>query len=307
MRVDTDASFPEPTRLIAIDWGTSSFRARRIGAQGKVLEVRRTADGILSVPPRPFEDLFRELVGDWLDPAIPCLASGMITSRQGWTETPYVDCPASPADLVARVVVRQLGDGVRIAFMPGVRLSGGIHDVMRGEETQILGVMDEGLAVHPGTHSKWAWVEGSAIRDFATFMTGELFALVMTHSIVGRLAERGHANDEAFRRGVEAGARAAERGSLSHEIFGARSLVLAERLAPSSVESYVSALLIAYEIASAPNVIGRASETPVVFGAANLVQQYLEAFSLLGRKAERGPQDATATGLIKMARMLTWL
>lgn len=295
-----------PTRLIAIDWGTSSFRARRIDAGGGVLELRRTEDGILSVEGGAFEDRLRHIIGDWLDPAIPCLASGMITSRQGWIETPYVPCPASHASLVAQVVHHALGDGIRLAFVPGVRLDSGIHDVMRGEETQILGVMEDGLALHPGTHAKWASVSKGAIEHFATFMTGELFSVLMEHSILGRLAE-GRAHDEgAFRRGVAAGARAGALGSLAHELFGARALVLAGQIAPAGVASYLSALLIGSEIAAAEKLMPT-RETPVVFGGIELVELYLCAFALLGRKAERGPEQATAAGLVKIAKGLGWL
>lgn len=298
---------PSQTRLIALDWGTSSFRARRIDGRGHVIETRRTADGILSVKDGAFEDRLRANIGDWLDPAVPCLASGMITSRQGWVETPYVSCPASHAAIVGRIVRHRLSDGVEIAFVPGVRQREGICDVMRGEETQILGVMDEGLAVHPGTHAKWAQVKGGAIMRFATFMTGELFAVLLEHSILGRLAEGRGDDAQAFERGVAAGARAAAIGSLTHELFGARALALAGELAPTAVGSYLSGLLIGCEIAAAPSTLRIGDETPIVFGGAALVEQYLAAFAALGRKAERGPEDATIKGLVKIARLLQWL
>lgn len=301
-----DAS-PDNAHLIALDWGTSSFRARKVDGRGNVIEMRRTADGILSVKGGAFEEMLRANIGDWLDPSVPCLASGMITSKQGWIETPYVPCPASHAALIAKIVRHRLSDGVEIAFVPGVRQEGGIYDVMRGEETQILGVMDEGLAVHPGTHAKWARVRDGAIVDFSTFMTGELFSVLLDYSILGRLAEGRSDDAQAFNRGVEAGARAAEDGALTHEIFGARSLALADELAPSAVGSYLSGLLIGCEIAGAPKTLAADNETPIVFGGLALVEQYLNAFAALGRKAERGPDDATIKGLVKIARLLRWL
>lgn len=298
---------PPATRLIALDWGTSSFRARRVDERGHVIETRRTADGILSVKDGAFEDTLRAAIGEWLDPSVPCVASGMITSRQGWVETPYVPCPASHAAIVARIVHHRLRDGIEIAFVPGVRQREGICDVMRGEETQILGVMDEGLAVHPGTHSKWALVESGAIVRFATFMTGELFAVLLDYSILGRLAEGRGDDAQAFKRGVEAGARAAELGNLTHELFGARALALAGALASTGVGSYLSGLLIGCEIAAAPKTLRIGEQAPVVFGGVALVEQYLAAFAALGRKAERGPEDATIKGLVKIARLLQWL
>lgn len=295
------------TRLIALDWGTSSFRARRLDSDGRVLETRRSADGILTVKPGGFEDTLRRMAGDWLDPAVPCLASGMITSRQGWIETPYVPCPASLAAIAEKVVHHRLGDGIRIGFVPGVILPERIHDVMRGEETQILGVMEDGLAVHPGTHAKWALVRAGGIERFATFMTGELFALLLDRSILGRLAQGDDYEAGAFRRGVEAGAEAAKLGSLTHALFGARALALAEKLKPNEIGSYISGLLIGCEVAAAPRLLPAGAETPVVFGKAELVEQYLAAFAALGRKAQRGPDDATIKGLAKIARKLGWL
>lgn len=295
------------TRLIALDWGTSSFRARRLDSEGRVLDLRRTQDGILSVRDGRFEQKLRDNIGDWLDPAVPCIASGMITSRQGWIETPYVPCPASRAALAASVVQHRLDDGVRIGFIPGVNTASGIHDVMRGEETQILGVMDSGLAVHPGTHSKWAVVQAGAIRHFTTFMTGELFAVLLDHSILGRLAKAREHDDAAFLGGVEAGARAAERGTVTHELFGARSLALAGKVPQEGIASYLSGILIGCEVASAPRLLQLGHEVPLVFGAPALVERYLAAFAALGRKAERGPQDATVKGLIEIARLLKWL
>ncbi len=298
---------PPATRLIALDWGTSSFRARRLDERGDVIETRRTADGILSVKDGAFEDRLRANLSDWLDPAVPCLASGMITSRQGWIETPYVSCPASHAAIVGQIVHHRLRDGIEIAFVPGVRQREGICDVMRGEETQILGVMDEGLAVHPGTHSKWALVESGAIMRFATFMTGELFAVLLDHSILGRLAEGRGDDAQAFKRGVEAGAHAAQIGDMTHELFGARALALAGALTPKAVGSYLSGLLIGGEIAAAPKTLRIGDATPVIFGGVALVEQYLAAFAALGRRAKRGPEDATIKGLVKIARLLRWL
>jgi len=131
----------------------------------------------------------------------------MIGSRQGWVEAPYVDCPASLTALSDHLVEVPLGS---LAIVPGVatRDAAGLPDVMRGEETQLLGAVgaDESgvLAVLPGTHSKWARVEHGRIVDFTTFMTGELYAVLIDHSMLGRIAghEPGRLSREAFSQGV---------------------------------------------------------------------------------------------------------
>lgn len=298
---------PAETRLIALDWGTSSFRAHRIDAGGRVIETRRTNDGILSVDGRAFEAKLRDNVGDWLDARIPVIASGMITSRNGWVETPYVACPATFEALARGLVHHRLADGLEIAFVPGVRTADGIRDVIRGEEVQILGIMDAGLAVQPGTHSKWARVETGAITQFVTFMTGEIYAVLLDHSILGRLAE-GRAHDAAaFRAGVDAGAEAGRRGTLTHALFGGRSLALAESLPPAAVASYVSGILIGCELEAAPAAIGGIGVVPHLFGDRTLTARYREAFDILGRKVDSYEGDATIRGLVKLAKSMQWL
>src|SRR5260221_13672100 len=116
----------------------------------------------------------------------------MVGSRQGWREAPYVDCPAPLAAVAAGII--RTDDGA-LAIVPGVRTrdGNGIPDVMRGEETQLAGAVsgseDRVLAVLPGTHCKWALVEKGRLVDFATFMTGEMYDVLLNHSILGRLAQ----------------------------------------------------------------------------------------------------------------------
>ncbi|HEX8374886.1 MAG TPA: 2-dehydro-3-deoxygalactonokinase, partial [Geminicoccaceae bacterium] len=229
--------------LIGLDWGTTSLRAYRIAATGAVLERREAARGILSVAGGAFADALAEVAGDWLaaEPGVPVLASGMIGSRQGWREVPYADCPVGAAEL-ARGFAEVAGPGDRtVRIAPGLlaRDAGGVPDVMRGEETQILGEIaahgvTSGRFVLPGTHSKWATAEAGRILSFATYMTGEVFDVLRRHSILGRLMRDAAPHDpDAFRRGLDR-ARAPEPegtavggGRLLHDLFGARTLGLA--------------------------------------------------------------------------------
>ena len=294
------------TALVAIDWGTSSARAYRVDASGVVLDRRSVALGIRHVRDGRFEVALARLLGDWMNENVPRIACGMIGSRQGWVEAPYVDCPASLTALSDRIVNAPLE---KLAIVPGVRTEDArqIPDVMRGEETQLLGAvaMDEPavLAVLPGTHSKWARVEHGRIVDFTTFMTGELYAILIDHSMLGRLAghEPGRLSRDAFSRGV---ARGLDDGELLHDLFGARTLALAGRLAADEVADWLSGLLIGREVRAARAWSQRAgvdASKVRIIGDDALVERYDLALTDAGALAERAGNDAAAHGLWRIA------
>ena len=301
------------TALIGLDWGTSTLRAWRIDAAGHVLERRTTEDGILSLVADGFEKVFSSRVGSWLakSPAMPVIASGMITSRQGWIEAPYLDCPAGASDLAAGLVAHFTQEGHLIRFVPGLSrvAEDGVPDVMRGEETQIVGALEagygSGLLVLPGTHSKWALAQDGRVVWFATFMTGELFGLLKQHSILGRMMQGDRPDETAFGRGL-AYARAGRggAGTLLSQLFSARTLALFEQIPESGVESYVSGLLIGAEIAEAlATTAGQSPAGPVVvIGDAALATLYVGALNLFGLKARSADQDACARGQYMIAR-----
>ena len=158
------------TRLVAIDWGTSSLRGALLDAQGKVLEERSDARGILTVPAGGFPAVFEALFGDWMRAeGTRCLISGMAGSKQGWVEAPYCACPAGRVEVGRKIIRIDAIPGARIAIVPGLSDEhDGVPDVMRGEEVQILGALDTiehgtGLVCLPGTHSKWVRVESGQI------------------------------------------------------------------------------------------------------------------------------------------------
>jgi 2-dehydro-3-deoxygalactonokinase len=292
--------------LIAIDWGTSSFRAALLGADGTVLERRAAASGILQVQDRDFALVLRREAGPWLGrhPGLPVYLSGMIGSRQGWVEAAYGPCPAGPAD-VAAAVLRHEEDGLRVAFVPGLscRDADGVPDVMRGEEVQVfaaLGPGGSGLVVLPGTHSKWALVEGGRITAFRTFMTGELYAALKGHTILGRLVA-GEAEDEAaFLRGVRRGAGTR---ALGHALFSARTLPLMGELPGSGVAAYLSGLLIGAEIAGGLELTGAAPGAIPVVGEARLQRLYRQAGETLGLRLEPSSGDEAFRGCLMLARL----
>jgi 2-dehydro-3-deoxygalactonokinase len=295
--------------LIAIDWGTTSARASLIDRAGRTIETRSAPLGIQQVQDGRFAESLATLLGDWRALELPRIACGMIGSRQGWVEAPYVPCPVS-ADSLASALVHT--PARELAIVPGAiaRDEHGIPDVMRGEETQLAGAVDDGesvLAVLPGTHSKWTHVERGRLVGFETHMTGELYAVLLKHSILGRLAapaepQRAREAAAAFAHGA---ARGFASGGLGHLIFGARTLALTGELASSEVAEWLSGLLIGREIRGARTWAQRrgldASHVRVI-GADALVSRYIEAFRLADVVAEPGHADAAVRGLLRIAR-----
>ena len=282
--------------LIAVDWGTSSLRGARLDEAGRVLEEKSAPLGILSVPNGDFAGVFAAQFAAWMAPAgSVCLISGMAGSRQGWVEAPYVACPAGPDELKRHLHWIEPG---RIALVPGLSdEQGEVPDVMRGEEVQIFGAMrlaglTDGLFVLPGTHSKWATVEGGRITGFRTFMTGEFYALLSQHSILARTLDTDAPLDEAvFLRGV---ARAGNGEGLLHNAFGARALGLFSRLSPAQSTSYLSGLLIGEELQSQDLV---ADGEVVAIGAPGLTARYALALKQGNVRVRAFGAEATWAGL----------
>ena len=292
-------------QLVALDWGTSSLRAALLDSDGRALEERALPRGILSVAPGEFPAVFEAACGDWMRAGSDlALISGMAGSRQGWLEAPYCPCPAGFADIAARLAWVQPG---RVAIVPGLFCEQqGVPDVMRGEETQVFGALSlleqgAGLLVLPGTHSKWVRVEASRIESFATFMTGELFALLRRHSILARTLPEadGELDEPAFRRGIEHAMRS---GNLLHSAFSARTLSLFDRLPAAAMPSYLSGLVIGEELRSQQL---QAQPAPViVIGSQTLTQRYELGLQTLGVAARRVGSEASWRGLWAIAQTL---
>jgi len=260
---------------------------------------------VQSVEARRFGAALEALLGGDIPADASLLACGMIGSRQGWVEVPYLECPA---DLAAIAGALARARDTPLAIVPGLicRDADGVPDVMRGEETQILGALEEAasrqVVVLPGTHSKWALAARSGIEAFATFMTGELYAVLREHSILGRLAAAG-ADAAAFERGVGSSLRS--RVGLSHELFSARTLALTGALASAGVADYLSGLLIGAEVAAGRRWLERGAVQSLritLVGEAMLCSRYRRAFELAGVDADIGPGDAAARGLWRIAR-----
>jgi len=293
--------------LIGIDWGTTSFRAYRIGADGAVIEVVASAEGITNVPAGGFEETFEAHVGPWLaeNSALPVLASGMITSRNGWFETGYVEAPAGAAELAAGLVDHETQAGRILHFAPGLICHDptGNPDVMRGEETQMVGCLalgvPDGTFVMPGTHSKWATTVGGRLTGFQTFMTGEVYAVMVNHSLLGKLIPGDGWSETAFANGVDASL--AGRDSILHLLFMARSRVLIDVMKATDITAYLSGLLIGEELRSGIGGLTDGAQISVVGGGA-LVDRYLAAMSTTSIVAKPAPSDAVARGHFEIAK-----
>ena len=240
--------------MIGVDWGTTSFRAFRIAGDGSIRDRRASSRGILNVVDNRFAETLREEIGPWLAAGDDhVLLSGMIGSRQGWMEAPYLPCPAGAADIAAALTDIPFDWG-QVKLVPGLATedSAGVPEVMRGEETQIIGcqgaIGGAGLACLPGSHSKWARIEAGRIAGFTTHLTGEAFAALRGHTILGRMMRDGATSATAFDQGVT---RAGDADGLLHHVFGARSLALTGRMAESETASYLSGILIGHEVRAA--------------------------------------------------------
>lgn len=289
--------------MIGVDWGSSNLRAYRFGPDGCVRDERSSGAGAASLAADGFEPILATLLAGWTRPGEPVILAGMVGRRGGWREVPYIACPADPRTLAQSVVPVKAAFGPCF-LVPGlsVRDPNGVADVMRGEETQILGAgIGSGTVVLPGTHTKWARVAGGRIIGFATAMTGELYGLLRTHSLLGQLAVSDAAfAADAFRTGAR---RALESGGVERVLFSARADVLLGSLGPNSVESYLSGLLIGGEVAA---LRGMLDAPPVLIGGESLRNRYAEVLALAGHPGATSLDgaEAVARGLWQIGQAL---
>jgi len=297
--------------LIGVDWGTSSFRAYLIDHDGGVIDTISTSSGILTVQDNEFEAVFERLLANWLleYSTIPIILSGMITSKNGWLELEYVSLPAGASEISAALTRYTTSLGRVLHFVSGLAVNYPelSPDVMRGEETELLGQLyhcaSDGLFLLPGTHSKWVWVENNHIINFQTFMTGEIYSVLKGYSILGKLMaadSEGQAENLAvFEQGIKS--RSTHSGSILHQLFSARTLPLFNKIEAKDVSDYLSGLLIAEEISS---VLQEQKKMPsvTVIGRGDLAARYCHALGLMGVGAVAAEPGMVARGHLELAK-----
>jgi 2-dehydro-3-deoxygalactonokinase len=296
---------------VAVDWGTSSFRLWLMDRVGHVLGERRSNEGMMTAGKLGFAAVLQshlEAVG--APRALPVIVCGMAGARQGWVEAGYVDTPAPLASVLQQAVAVP-GQDRDIRILPGIaQRDRNAPDVMRGEETQLLGALDlkaagDALVCMPGTHSKWVNVRGGTVERFATFMTGELFGAVSSATILSHaVAGADQAIDiDAFKPAVIA---AFERPALAANLlFQVRSGQLLHGGTPASAREKISGTLIGLELAA--GLAGQASTAGITLVASGRLQTlYRLAFDTVAvavRSIEA--EDATRRGLA-MAAAAIW-
>lgn len=290
--------------FIAGDWGTSNLRLALCDEDGQPLEVRKGPGAAESRG--KFAETLDGLSADWraTHGALPTMLCGMVGSAFGWKEAPYLGCPAETLELADQLVAPR----ANVYIVPGMKCTNplGAPDVMRGEETQLLGAVTGALAplidagkrlvCMPGTHTKWVSMHNGSVQEFLTVPTGELFALLCEHSVIVREPSTPVVHRAAdFERGLAEAARHAEIPVL-HKAFQARTLRLDRQLSPEGAASWMSGLLVGTDVAGALQLLGddepRASV--YVIGTSHLAQAYSAALVAAGRKAEAVDGEAAA-------------
>jgi 2-dehydro-3-deoxygalactonokinase len=290
--------------VIAIDWGTTHFRAYRLGPDGGILDQRADACGISNLANDSFERVLDQHIGAWVEEGESLiLMSGMVGSRHGWLEVPYVECPATLEDLAHGTARIQWGRSQSALIVPGLICTdqNGVPDVLRGEEVQAAGALtqlDDGEAsfLLPGTHSKHLQVSDGVLQRFETHMTGEMFSVLSRHSILGRTMNTAEIDLRTFDAGVS---RAKDPGGLAHHLFGVRTRVLAGELGWDESSSYLSGILIGHELAGF-----ECSQAVYIVGADRLSELYRRALALSGTEATLISEEIAAAGLFRIGTLL---
>ena len=273
--------------IIGVEWTSMHLAATLIGESGDSLAEAKANTGAAGLKPDQFPDAFHSAIpAEWLKDAEAVYFTGMVTGHGGWVETGFVAAPALLSALVEAAQVREAPGLPPLVFLPGLSLEAELPEVMRGEELKLYAAAPKGdaLLVLPGRHTKWVEVRDGQVMRFATYMGGEIAALLKADSLVGRLIPPGSPfSPSGFHRGVET---AMERnllpGGLLRRLFSARSLVLFDRLEREAIGSYLDGLVIGAELVEAQGEWPLA-ELPIrIIGTGPAADSYREALALFG-------------------------
>jgi 2-dehydro-3-deoxygalactonokinase len=270
------------SRYIAIDWGSTNLRAWCY-QDGVCIDSRQTTAGVTRLNGKSPAAVFDEVTQGWREKNTPVLMAGMVGSNAGWKIAPYLPCPAKFSDIGQQLT--PVLDNVWI--IPGLSVQSADNcNVMRGEETQLLGakaLIPSPLYVMPGTHCKWVHADEHTVQDFCTVMTGELHHILLNHSLVGAGLPEQIASPQAFSAGLERGI---NDDALLPRLFEVRAAHVLGELPRGEVSEFLSGLLIGNEVAAMTRRYALSKEQPVTLVAnLSLSQRYLTALAQLGYQA----------------------
>lgn len=292
------------TEWVAVDWGTSNVRAWGLAADGTQTFSSDADRGMGKIARGDYPSVLAELIGDNAAPGTPVIICGMAGARQGWLEAPYLDTPADLTRLVQGAVAPE-GTGFAVRILPGVcQRTAGHEDVMRGEETQLLGLLAlrpgfSGTAILPGTHSKWVEIDNGRIVRFSTAMTGELYEVLSQHSVLRHSFAAGSIDGPEIEDGIAEGMRAGleSPGLATSLVFRTRAAALLSGKGADWCSGYLSGLLVGVEIGGHRDWLGTAP-VPLI-GSARFGRLYGAALKLIGATGEPvDASEATIAGLI---------
>ncbi len=301
LRVSSD------TEWVAVDWGTSNARAWGVAGDGSETFATSSDRGMGKIDRAAYPEILAELIGDNSPSSGEVVICGMAGARQGWLEAPYLDTPADLAQISRGAVYPDPGKGLTASILPGIcQRDAGREDVMRGEETQLLGLLSlrpgfEGTAILPGTHSKWVEIRGGRIIRFTTAMTGELYEVLSTHSVLRHsfAGEIEPAETEiGIAEGLVAGIEHPER--LTALAFRTRAAALLSGKGPGWCSGYLSGLLVGAEIGGHRDWLD-GSPVPLI-GSARFGQLYGAALSSIGITGDLLEASAATLAGLKLAR-----
>lgn len=300
---------PLSSPLIAVDWGSTHLRAKLILPDGTIAETAASPEGIRHLGGREGEGILASLCGAWKEahPGAKVIMSGMIGSREGWREVPYVAAPCNLSDLAVAAIKVPSATFGEVIILPGVRLDDsatGTTDVMRGEETQVAGTFatlpSEGATLClPGTHSKWVRCRSGRVESFRTWLTGEAYERLTRESLISGDGSPAVPGSRAFFLGLD---QAGGPGGLLHQLFLSRTGMLAGRFGPGEVRSFVSGLLIGHEIREATAF---SPDLPVLLiGDTPAADATAAGLRYLGIPHDRITGDSHLAGILAIARLL---
>lgn len=293
--------------IIGINWGSSNFRAYLIAPDGAVIDTLEAPAGVASLQRDGMAELGDRVHARW--PSVQrAYAAGMIGSNVGWLDAGYVDCPAGPERLCRHLVSTTIGR-LSLQVVPGmacVRTRDHSPDVMRGEETELFGLLASGqlgaarVVALPGTHTKWVRIEDGRILEFMTAMSGEIYDRLTSSGLLSSVVDGTASDGPAFREGVRT---AAERTlGLGALLFGVRARVIRGALDRVDASSYLRGLLIGSEIADALNLFPQARDAMVpMIGSPAVCALYGAGLSELGlASGSLASADAIARGFVEI-------